>query len=170
MPSARAVPNAIRNCAQVAQSLKLYDCLIKVTRAGAKKTALFWLSCYLKNASGLHKDGILECPLLSYTKFQFDLIAHFNYDPDKDELRWENKASQGVMVKNVADGCTSSFAVLSHNSWVTALLAMQSVKFANQSEASGAGSKSPSMTAATFTIVRKEKCTSLNLTLGQNLG
>jgi len=163
MPSSKSTPIMLRSCAQTAQSLKLYDCLIEVTRAGtsATKSALFWLSCYLRNTTGLNKDGVLDCSLLSYTRFQFDLIAHFNYDPDTDEIRWENKISQSeeVKAKNKSSTCITSFAVLSHNSWVTALLTMQSANFSNQSQSSGPGSKSPSVTAATFTIVRKDKCT-----------
>jgi hypothetical protein len=159
MPPAKHTSTALR--AQSAQSLKLYDCLIEVTRAGTHQAALFWLSAYLRKTTGLNQDGMVKCSLLSYSRFQNDIHTHFNYDADIDEIQWENTTSLSGKVKseNESGPSNPTFTVLSHNSWVTALLAMQSMKFSAQSPVPGVRAKSPCATAVTFTIVRKENGT-----------
>ena len=180
MPARRPGPSAQSNCAQTALSLKLYDCLVKVTHADAGTSVMLWLSCYLKNESGLQKDGSLQCAVLSFTRFCYDLETHFDYSPQRHEIRWENnctdfKAEDGSKSTGTKPHA-ASFVVQTHNSWVTALMIMQTNNYSARPQNTGAAeasskiaglsSKPPpvappatnnaSITAAEFTIVRKK--------------
>lgn len=185
--SAKAITSSSRSCALLAQSLKLYDCLIKVTSSDSAKSVFFWLSCYLRKSTGLQKDGSLDCAELSYPKFVVDLESHFDYNPDTHELQWHNHmAGSPAKLESPSDDSdpshsVESFSVESHNSWVAALMIMQATNASSNLQASSVPDSSPATatpgspapagpttTAPAFMIVRKkdEDCTSRNVHLG----
>lgn len=136
--------------------LKLQDCLIEVTRFDddETKSALFSLNCYLTPGSSIHQGATFDCHMVSYSMFENDVRAHFNYNPDRDEIRWDNKSSFQLKSKD-AGSAAKVFIVKSHNSWVTALLAMQSAHGQQASTESSSGAI-PLEVSARFSIMRAD--------------
>ncbi|KAJ5793980.1 hypothetical protein N7457_000579 [Penicillium paradoxum] len=155
MPT-EASPSPLRP-GSIMQQLDLYNCLIEVTRCDDEdtKSALFSLSCYLTDPTGTHQDGKLDCNKLSYKNFEEDISGHFKYDPENDEIRWDNKSSFQSDT-NASGSQAKVFVVKSHNSWVTALLAMQSAAHQASSGSHSISAVGPIAMTARFIIVRSD--------------
>ncbi|KAJ5351518.1 hypothetical protein N7452_000492 [Penicillium brevicompactum] len=146
------------SCALVAQNLKLYDCLVKVTDFDSTKSSIFWLSGYLRKPTGLQKDGTIDCVELSYPRFIRDLETHFDFDPDTHELQWHDNMS-GSQLKleassNSDDGSQSiePWIVETHNSWVAALMIMQATNSSSNLQASSVSEVSSATTAGSSVL------------------
>ncbi|KAJ6181114.1 hypothetical protein N7519_011575 [Penicillium mononematosum] len=135
------------------RELKMHDCLIEVTNRESGQSAVFWLGGYVRSEMRINPDGRLDPAKLSYEAFEHDLMDHFDYDSDEEELRWDRTSA----FKSAGyPGESSVFLVRTYNTWVAALLAMEKASLGRvNSDAQPASTVVSTTITARLTIVRR---------------